>query len=71
MSHDFCSQVEQSVHLRTAGRLRRLAIRRSGTAIHLQGEADTHYIKQLAIHAAMQLLGSQGGFELLHEIKVK
>jgi hypothetical protein len=71
MSNDFCTQIERCVHSRTAGRLKRLSINRHGTAIHLKGEADTYYIKQLALHAVMEWLGDETGFELLHEIKVK
>jgi hypothetical protein len=67
---DFCKQLELHILLRTSARLRGLSIHRTGTTIRLAARADTWYLKQLAIHAAMEYLGCETGFELEHEITV-
>ena len=53
---DWAEQLERRIRLRTDRRLRGLAISRDRGQISISGRAPSFYVRQLAEHAAMELL---------------
>jgi hypothetical protein len=51
-------QVERLVRQTTHGRIRDLAVEEVQGRVVLRGQAPSHHTRQLALHAALKLLGS-------------
>ena len=51
--------IEQRVQFKTYGRVRRLAIELGDRSVVLHGKTKTYYFKQLAQHAALEILGDR------------
>ena len=56
---DFELAIERRIHQRTAGRVRQMHVALSPDRVTVRGFTATYYIKQLAIQALMETIGTQ------------
>ena len=64
--------IEREIHERTSGKIHNLRVEVGAAGVRLQGRCVTFYCKQLAQHAAMNLIEKNltGGGPLTNEIEV-
>lgn len=64
---DLAEAVERQVRSMTFGQVRELHVETTGGVVILRGRVDTYYLKQIAQHAALEVVSD---CELLNEILV-
>jgi BON domain len=64
---ELAQQIAQRIVCRTHGRVRHVSVQLDGERIVLHGDATTYYAKQLARHAALEILN---GRTLINAIEV-
>jgi hypothetical protein len=66
-SQDLVGTIERRIHSKTHGRVRDLRVELADRAIVLYGRASTYYLKQLALHGALDALA---GCRVINQIEV-